>query len=207
MLICFGKRNERNERNECRVWYLGSQEFNAGAPPLPPSLSLVLSLLRLHFKKETHGTTKHGILSSLPSQSQLPRFRRENKSYREKISGWTTLLLVSRGRLGMCDRGTPAEVPPIGRFQQPGLPAGFSALDRAVGGIILVPAGTGGCSGGSGRYEVSSKPGSCTGDRLEVGNPFAKIFFRVVEDLTCLTGMCKRWARVTGNYRGIIKQV
>lgn len=105
---------------------------------------------------------------------------------------------------GLRDSGTPAEVPPISRFQQTGLPSGFPASDRAVEGIFLLSAGAGGYRGG---HEAGPKPGGCAGDRLEVGSPFAEIFFRVVEDLTSLAGMRKRWARVTRDHRGVVEQV
>lgn len=45
------------------------------------------------------------------------------------------------------------------------------------------------------------------GDRLEIGGPFAKIFFSVVEDLASLVTMLKCWACVARNNWGIVQQV
>lgn len=81
------------------------------------------------------------------------------------------------------------------------------AYDRAPTGIILLSADAGSCRCSLRGHQVNTHSGGLAGDRLEIGDPFAEVFFSVVEDLASLVTMLK-WRACIARYDwSIVQQV
>lgn len=117
------------------------------------------------------------------------------------------LLLISRCGFRLRNGGTSADIPPVRRFQKSRLASSVSVRDGAPARIILLSADACCCRCSLRRHQIDTHPGCMAGDRLEIGGPFAKVFFRVVKDLAGLVTMLKGRACVTRNEWGIIQQV
>ena len=81
------------------------------------------------------------------------------------------------------------------------------AYDRASTGVFLLSAAAGSCRCSLRGHQVNTHSGGLAGDRLEIGGPFAEIFFSIVEDLASLMTMLKCRACVARNNWGIVQQV
>ena len=81
------------------------------------------------------------------------------------------------------------------------------AYDRASTGIILLSTDAGSCRCSLRGYQVNTHSGGLAGDRLEIGGPFAEIFFSVIKYLASLVTMLKCRTRVARNNWGIVQQI